>query len=225
MDSRNLSQYFQAKLSGVSAGTFSPALVEAGVSDRRSSRHSVNMVLLDSIHQLTNTASEVQYLLNEAISSQAQSAQMQREFIDTIRELRSSIYSQRESVYSIGQPPMLTPISPGGIDRRMPHIPETYEQPILQAPAPTAHSTSYEWSVQLGPIDLSQVMDLHGTALSFARMTRRGNQISPQVRGRKGGPHILIMAWKTEEEARAFYKAWTDDPPTNYATLSVIPNF
>ncbi|KAF5368197.1 hypothetical protein D9757_010478 [Collybiopsis confluens] len=220
----------EAKVSGGSEGTLEPTHVEAArsIRSRRSSRHSVNSVLLENIQQLTNTMSEVQFLLHEAVSSQAQSTEMQRELTDTIREFRSSMYSRQESTYSIGDPLPRPTSSSSTTDRyyAMPPIPELQNQPLHEAPIPTVHPATYDWSVQLGPIDLSQVVDLHGTALSFARMTKRGNQISPQVRGSKGGSsHVLIMSWKTEEEAQAFYKAWSEEPPVAYATLSVVPNF
>ncbi|KAF9070243.1 major facilitator superfamily domain-containing protein [Rhodocollybia butyracea] len=179
----------------------------------------VNTALLENIQHLTNTMSEVQYLLNEAISSQAVSSQSHQELVDAIHHLRSSFYSRRGSIHSIGQEHYTQAASPGGL------MPEAYQLQPLRAPPPTAPHTAKEWSVRLGPIDLSAVTDLHGTALSFSRMTVRGNQISPQVRGRKGGPYILIMSWKTEEEAREFYDAWSEQPPADYATLSVIPSF
>jgi len=197
-----------------------PAQLEEAMEPMADSR-AVNSALLDNIQQLTNTMSEVQYLLNEAISSQVASSHSQQELVEAVRDLRGSMYSRRDSIYGIGQDPF-NPVSGG----QMPSIAEAYTRPF-RAPVPTKSltTTTDEWSVRLGPIDLSSVTDLRGTALSFARMTRRGNKISPQVTGRKGGPHIFIMSWKTEEEAREFYDAWSDDPPAEYASLSVIANF
>lgn len=163
----------------------------------------VNATLVENIQQLTNTISEVDYLLHEAVSSQEASSQSKRELVDSIREYRmGNVHTRRETIYGIGQQP----------------ISAIAERPPLPP-------TSYEWSVQMGPIDLSAVSDIHDTALSFARMTRLGSEISPPVRSRKDGPTILIMSWKTQAEARAFYEAWSENPPSDYATLSVIPNF
>lgn len=165
----------------------------------------VNETLVENIQQLTNTISEVQYLLHEAVSSQEASSESQKELVDTIRELRNSIgiHTRRETIYGLGQDPTIG----------------------LALVSPMKAPSTYDWSVRMEPVDLSAVTDLHGTALSFARMTKRGKEISPKVRGRKGGPHILIMSWKTETEARAFYDAWSEAPPSAYATLSVTPNF
>ncbi|KAE9406080.1 MFS general substrate transporter [Gymnopus androsaceus JB14] len=147
----------------------------------------VNATLVENIQQLTNTISEVDYLLHEAVSSQEASSQSKRELVDSIREYRmGNVHTRRETIYGIGQQP----------------ISAIAERPPLPP-------TSYEWSVQMGPIDLSAVSDIHDTALSFARMTRLGSEISPP----------------TQAEARAFYEAWSENPPSDYATLSVIPNF
>jgi hypothetical protein len=189
-------------------------LAQVEEAEPEASSHAVNEALLENIQQLTNTMSEVQYLMHEAVASQVASSQSQRELVEAINQLRNSIASsRRESVYSLGQDPMSS----------LPPISEIAE--IARPPAPTRRPKTSEWGVRLGPIDLSAVTDLHGTALSFARMTHRGNEISPQVRGHKGGPHILIMSWKTQEEAEAFFQAWSESPPSDYSTLSVVPNF
>jgi len=204
----------QARLASTPNSTqVNPDKIEEGM-EKGEDPGAVNIVLVDNIQQLTNTMSEVQYLLNEAIASQPDSSQSQRELVDAVHQIRrNSMYSRRNSIYSIGQEPY-TPVTSGGPVSRQ----------SLRALAPPNRSLG-DWSVRLRPINLSAVTDLDGTAVSFALMTRRGNQISPQVRGRKGGQYTLVMSWKTEAEARAFYDAWFESPPADYATLSVIPSF
>ncbi|THU90927.1 hypothetical protein K435DRAFT_801653 [Dendrothele bispora CBS 962.96] len=106
-----------------------------------------------------------------------------------------------------------------------PTMPSSAPAPPAPAPAPTglAHNSQpMAYSVMVGPIDLSAWRNLNEAAIAIMRLLRNVTRLSQQVRGRRGGPSSLVMSWKSETEALAFYHEWHAEPPKGYESVSML---
>ncbi|KAF9267917.1 hypothetical protein L218DRAFT_653481 [Marasmius fiardii PR-910] len=97
-----------------------------------------------------------------------------------------------------------------------------------QAPPPAPRHVNEGWiysvradGIGLYGLDTSDQETMNGTARALIELTRRANHVSQRVRGRANGTNGILMTRRTESEARMFFDAWHEDPPTRYSSCSV----
>ncbi|THU95146.1 hypothetical protein K435DRAFT_779133 [Dendrothele bispora CBS 962.96] len=112
--------------------------------------------------------------------------------------------------------------------------PATQAPPPFTAPpvpAPAAHSSSRsfqrapEFGVRIGPIVLTGYRNMNEAAMAVLSILRGRNRLSQHVRGRHAGVNSLLMTWRSEAEAVAFFNMWHEEEPAGYGQVSVSLNF
>jgi hypothetical protein len=87
--------------------------------------------------------------------------------------------------------------------------------------APTNGPQAPEFGVRVGPIDLTGHRDFNKTALTIMKLLARSTRLSFRVRGRRDGANFIMMTWRSDNEAIAFYTLWHEETPVGYEGVSV----
>ncbi|THU80210.1 hypothetical protein K435DRAFT_810056 [Dendrothele bispora CBS 962.96] len=125
-------------------------------------------------------------------------------------------------------PPPPAPV-PASASTTSTQAPPPFTAPPM--PVPAAHSSSRpfqrapEFGVRIGPIVLTGYRNMNDAAMAVLSILRGRNRLSQHVRGRHAGANSLLMTWRSEAEAVAFFNMWHEEEPAGYGQVSVSLNF
>ncbi|KAL0565330.1 hypothetical protein V5O48_016692 [Marasmius crinis-equi] len=111
--------------------------------------------------------------------------------------------------------PMFTPAAPPAPVATGPQI---HSLPVAHSStgnAPMLHvSNDVGFSVRVHPVTFP-IGEHNYTSMAnnVIKLLRRHNRISTRVRGRREGASTLLMVWKTQNKAKAFFNLWHEETP------------